>query len=381
MTMTMKQLTVEHPFALVACCALLASRDPDAPGLAHVLESRTPDRRAVWLAVPEHGEPHVDPVSGIRYHVERLDPAGAGELGSAPFRRLVLHGSCREDLLAFVEDAIDAYRRDVRGSAGSGAPAEHRWDEDTWEVSRAMPPRPLVSVFLPDGVAASALADLARFLSPDEKARRASLAVEPVRTYLFHGSPGSGKSSLVHALASETGHGLARFACAPATAGCGGSLVAAVRDLPRGSFLVLEDVDCALAARRTTPTGEAHASELLAALLGVLDGVHPRRASAAGEPLVVFMTTNHPERLDAAVRRRVDYSVAFSPVTRAQCRDMFEAFGVPTFDAFWAHLGGRRVPASAVHRYLARGAGADFSQFDALAALLADGATARILYT
>ena len=67
----METLVVEHPYALVACCAYLAekTRDPvsrtesarrgippgDIPGLAHVVDSRTPDRRAVWLKLTPAG--------------------------------------------------------------------------------------------------------------------------------------------------------------------------------------------------------------------------------------------------------------------------------------------------------------------------------------
>ena len=52
---------------------------------------------------------------------------------------------------------------------------------------------------------------------------------------------------------------------------------------------------------------------------------------------------------------------------------MFDAFGAPpgACEAFWRHLAGRKIPASAAHKFLVRGALDDFEHFEALAVLLA----------
>ena len=56
--------------------------------------------------------------------------------------------------------------------------------------------------------------------------------------------------------------------------------------------------------------------------LNALDGV------ASGEERIIFMTTNHPERLDPALIRpgRVDLSVLIDDATPSQARILFTRF-------------------------------------------------------
>jgi chaperone BCS1 len=60
--------------------------------------------------------------------------------------------------------------------------------------------------------------------------------------------------------------------------------------------------------------------------LNALDGV------ASGEERVIFMTTNHPERLDPALIRpgRVDLSLLVGDATPAQIRRLFTQFYADT---------------------------------------------------
>ena len=64
-------------------------------------------------------------------------------------------------------------------------------------------------------------------------------------------------------------------------------------------MLLIEDVDCVFKTERTTTD---QTGVTLSGLLNALDGVSSR------EGRVLFLTTNHPERLDAALVRpgRVD---------------------------------------------------------------------------
>jgi chaperone BCS1 len=79
---------------------------------------------------------------------------------------------------------------------------------------------------------------------------------------------------------------------------------------------LIEDVDCVFKTERTTTD---QTGVTLSGLLNALDGVSSR------EGRVLFLTTNHPGRLDPALIRpgRVDRKIELSHATADQARRMF----------------------------------------------------------
>lgn len=168
------------------------------------------------------------------------------------------------------------------------------------------------------------------------------------RGYLFHGPPGTGKTSLSFALAGI--FGLDIYCISLMEIGLTESDLAKLfTTLPRRCIVLLEDIDSA-GLRRTedsplleassdgTPSEDGvqvdampktggpllqvrgHKSLIsLSGLLNTIDG------AASHEGRVLIMTTNHPEKLDPALIRpgRVDMQVLFTLATRLQARDIF----------------------------------------------------------
>src|SRR5439155_9066304 len=97
---------------------------------------------------------------------------------------------------------------------------------------------------------------------------------------------------------------------------------------PAGAFFLLEDVDALFRKRQGSvePTGQGPvlpaAGISFSGLLNALDGV------MAPNGRVVFMSTNHPEKLDPALIRpgRVDLRMEFPNADREQARRMFLRF-------------------------------------------------------
>jgi chaperone BCS1 len=124
------------------------------------------------------------------------------------------------------------------------------------------------------------------------------------RGYLLHGPPGTGKTSLVAALA-----GALQLPIYVASLGSGrlsdDSFAEALAGAAKRCVLLLEDVDAAFGAARDAQHG---GGLTFSGVLNALDGV------AAQEGRLLFLTTNHPERLDAALVRpgRVDRRIAFA---------------------------------------------------------------------
>src|SRR5262249_56964143 len=89
-----------------------------------------------------------------------------------------------------------------------------------------------------------------------------------------------------------------------------------VDGLPVGTCLLIEDVDCAFGAKRSA---KDETGVTLSGLLNALDGVSSR------EGRILFLTTNHPEKLDPALVRpgRVDRKVELGYATPDQPRRLF----------------------------------------------------------
>jgi chaperone BCS1 len=86
--------------------------------------------------------------------------------------------------------------------------------------------------------------------------------------------------------------------------------------LPPATLLLIEDVDCVFKSERLTTE---QTGVTLSGLLNALDGVSSR------EGRVLFLTTNHPERLDPALIRpgRVDLKLELGHAVPDQARRLF----------------------------------------------------------
>lgn len=170
---------------------------------------------------------------------------------------------------------------------------------EDWSVTARIAKRPLSTVVVPDEIDKRLLADARRFLGGAEWYR--TRGVPWRRGYLLHGPPGTGKTSLVRAIAGELGLDLAVIGLASGKLDDSG-LTAALASAPPRTALVLEDVDAAFSGRQR---GEGQGRLTFSGLLNAIDGV------ASQEGHLLFMTTNHPECLDPALVRpgRIDLSL------------------------------------------------------------------------
>jgi mitochondrial chaperone BCS1 len=182
------------------------------------------------------------------------------------------------------------------------------WSSASWQHKR-----PLASLVLAEGILEDALADLGEFYASG--AWYAERGIPYRRGYLLYGPPGTGKTTMVLALAGELKLSVAVLSLSNKTMG-DEALRSLVDDLPSATLLLIEDIDCVFKDHRST---EIHTGVTLSGLLNALDGVSSR------DGRVLFMTTNHPERLDAALIRpgRVDRKIELGFATPDQARRLF----------------------------------------------------------
>lgn len=142
------------------------------------------------------------------------------------------------------------------------------------------------------------------------------------RGYLLTGSPGTGKSSTALAIASKLQKPIYMLNLNSMTSDQ--ELEEAFRSVGRDAIMLIEDIDASNVQVKRKKNGSKDKSNKisLSALLNVIDGV------AAPEGVLLFITTNYPERVDKALIRpgRIDKIIDFKPLTPKLAQDMFKHF-------------------------------------------------------
>ncbi|XP_006082826.2 LOW QUALITY PROTEIN: mitochondrial chaperone BCS1 [Myotis lucifugus] len=192
--------------------------------------------------------------------------------------------------------------------------------------------RPLNSVVLEQGLADRIIKDIREFI--DNPKWYIDRGIPYRRGYLLYGPPGCGKSSFITALAGELEHSICLLSLTDSSLS-DDRLNHLLSAAPQQSLVLLEDVDAAFLSRdlavqtsnKTTGpqcTYQGLGRLTFSGLLNALDGV----ASTEARLCIVFMTTNHVDRLDPALIRpgRVDMKEYVGYCSHWQLTQMFQRF-------------------------------------------------------
>lgn len=188
---------------------------------------------------------------------------------------------------------------------------------DYWQRIDERNPRPLSTVFLPKGVTEDIVAKLDRFLK--SQAWYAERGIPWQLGFLFHGLSGSGKTALICALAGHFRMNLHILNLGSPYL-TDDNLLTLLCKVPTRSFVLFEDIDAAFNQREKA---EGSANKLtFSGLLNAINGAGSR------DGVVLFITTNHLDRLDPALIRpgRADVWQEFTYATADQANRMFCAF-------------------------------------------------------
>ncbi|ETN44169.1 uncharacterized protein HMPREF1541_10719 [Cyphellophora europaea CBS 101466] len=180
--------------------------------------------------------------------------------------------------------------------------------------------RPLSSVILDQGVKERIVADVRDFIQSEKWYYDRGIPYR--RGYLLYGPPGTGKSSFIQALAGHLNYAIALLNLSERGL-TDDRLNHFLSNLPERTFVLLEDVDVAWANQRSAGSdGYSGANVTMSGLLNALDGV------ASAEERILFLTTNHIEKLDAALVRpgRVDMTVHLGNATAYQIEQLWKRF-------------------------------------------------------
>ncbi|KAL7904494.1 BCS1 N terminal domain-containing protein [Trichoderma velutinum] len=272
-------------------------------------------------------------------------------------------------------DAKALYYRDTgqKTTIYSPRPKEQRRANCMWQPGTRRPVRPMSTVVLAAKDKEAILKDVNEYLHPQTQQWYADRGIPWRRGYLFHGPPGTGKTSFSFALAGFFGIDI--YVISLQDPGINEDALAALfADLPRRCIVLLEDIDSAGLRRNLSSESDEETEDnkreakgkqeknkkhegasdttdgesedeikarpkkraakkryvrknnpeavdgiSMSGLLNVIDGV------ASHEGRVLIMTTNKPESLDEALTRagRVDMRVKFSNASSKQAGELF----------------------------------------------------------
>jgi chaperone BCS1 len=203
---------------------------------------------------------------------------------------------------------------------------------DGWSA-QAISPRSLDSTYYPQALLDDILTDIRTFL--DSKEKYAYLGIPYRHGYQLDGPPGTGKSTMILALASHLN--LPLYSMSLQAEGMDGQrLQHMLSQCSKPAIVVFEDIDCLNAAKTRDVSPEDRLT--MSDLLNAIDGI------GAAEDRIIFMTSNHPEKVDVALTRsgRIDRKFHITYAADTELRRFYDnvsqLFAQPSWEEFRASL-------------------------------------------
>ena len=279
---------------------------------------------------------------------EEANPRPTSCDGMVYFRRLLVR---TRTPAAFVEFYKLASEIDNTSDEKLRISVTNKYSE--WNTYSRIPVRRLNTVYMDERVKQRILDDVTDFLNSE--AEYDAFGIPYKKTYLLTGVPGSGKTSLIKALCNEIHYNLGIMSMSRDMDNA--TVQGSFRNLDPKTVLLMEDIDCLFEKRTSVETQSFTFSNLL----NILDGVLFKHG------LIVFITTNHPEKLDPALLRqgRTDLIVELNYPSRTEIEKLFrDMLGgkhyataeatTDAFKAFYAAIKDKQLPMSAIVNFLFR---------------------------
>ena len=189
-----------------------------------------------------------------------------------------------------------------------------------FDRSNTVPERSLDTIYIPEKQKNRIRDRISDFLKKETR----DFFVKMGRSYkliiLLHGPPGTGKSSLIKSLASEFNKNICLFMNNQKYQDT--DFFSVLKNVKEDSFLVFEDADCIF----NTENVDGKSSLTFSAILNTFDGL--ASPISGTKPLVVFVTTNHLDKLDKRFIRpgRIDMFEEIGEMRKSEIIKMTKVF-------------------------------------------------------
>jgi chaperone BCS1 len=164
-----------------------------------------------------------------------------------------------------------------------------------WIKINKLPSRDLNTIYINNKIKDKIVYGIEKFLSSEKEYDLFGIPYKI--TFLLNGIPGSGKTSLIKAICNKFNFSLCMLSLSKQFDN--DSLTFSIKNLEERSILLIEDIDSIFNKRESA---DDNSSISFSNLLNILDGFLYKHGS------IIFITTNHPEKLDDALLRigRID---------------------------------------------------------------------------
>ena len=225
------------------------------------------------------------------------------------FKYLVLKGQ-EEDVLDLIKKAKEFYKI-IEPENEVKIPVKIYNGE--WYTKYYIKKR--TNIYLPSGTFENIAHDLQLFY--DSESDYMNLDIPWSRTYMLHGIPGTGKTSLIYTLASQFNKSISILDVSGEKMN-DKILRDALYEVEDNSIVCMEDIDAMFTEDRENKN---HNTMTFSGFLNVIDGIVQNKG------LVIFMTTNFLNKIsDQALKRRIDYYIKFDYMKDEQILCMFKKF-------------------------------------------------------
>jgi chaperone BCS1 len=257
------------------------------------------------------------------------------------YSRIIISCNCEDILKEFVKVVAEDRDVNLNDNLNIYVPETH----GEWIKYQEIPNRSLASIYIDEKDKSKILNDIKSFTEAEDEYNKFGIPYK--RCYLFSGIPGSGKTSFIKAICREIGYNLSILAVSKKFDNEG--LMWSMSSITERSILLLEDIDCLFQKRDVTGDNP---SLTFSNFLNILDGVLYKHGC------IIFLTTNHPEKLDHALLRigRIDQVLEFSYPKKKEIKRLFcdinNDESDESFNKFYDTIKNKNIPMSAIVNFL-----------------------------
>lgn len=217
----------------------------------------------------------------------------------------------RRVLKQLVNEVIE-YNQQFKPPVEKSVWVETHDDYGNWCNRKRIVPKTIKQIVLPKDSKSIVLDDIDKFLASKEWYDERAIPYK--RGYLFYGSPGNGKTSLVGALAHHTGRTIHVVNLSELK---DSSLKHSFNNIDNKSIILIEDIDAIFDGRKSNQEKLTFSN-----FLQCLDGV------ISSHDIITIVTTNHINKLDPALLRdgRIDMKIEINNPTSLLVNEYLRLF-------------------------------------------------------